>query len=322
VANIHKVVSLESLFEEEIDDETELKNNNPTLSNEEYHWKPTFIIRPSARSIDEEEIKLTLQISTNNPLSSRSRSPCFYESIEETIDENLLPADSLRRDQRRNRPMTTKQTTVTLSLETNSPITSRKVSARNAKLEKIDSIEIEENPSRTGKYNNEFPLRFNSSSFTVNLLSIIGINRLPNGSSNETSGYGSSSSSRSPSPTPSNFNLIIPTANRNISKGKRTSSQMTINIQSLNDFYRLELPTDATLQELYHIMKQQFQQKKQLENYSNRTHILLLFNRRMHIFRHVDIENERINTFLSLNSLSSKANGNNSKGLFGNHTII
>jgi hypothetical protein len=81
---------------------------------------------------------------------------------------------------------------------------------------------------------------------------------------------------------------------------------MTINIQTLHDNYSLVLSTDATLKQLHHMIKQELQQQHQLEKYSNHTHTLLFFNYRMHIFKNIDIENERINTFLSL-----KINDNN-----------
>jgi hypothetical protein len=85
---------------------------------------------------------------------------------------------------------------------------------------------------------------------------------------------------------------------------------MTVHIQTLHNIYILELPTDATLKQLHRLLKQQLQQQSQLEKYSNRTHTLLFFNFRMHIFKNIDIENEHLNTFVSLNALLLKPNPN------------
>ena len=139
-------------------------------------------------------------------------------------------------------------------------------------------------------------------------LSIIENNRLPNDSSYATSGYSSTSSRRSSSPSLSNLNLIIPVTNRDTPKQTGTSSQITVTIQTFNDTYVVELPSDSTLKQLIYTMKRKLQQQSQSEKYTNCTHMLLFFNYRMHIFRNIDIENERIKTFLALKTLRLKTN--------------
>lgn len=296
---IHKVLSLNNLYEEDIVDETE-SNINSAVPNEGYHWKPTIIYISPARSINEEEINFSLQTSINNPLSSRSKLPNLNGSIERIIDEQSrrvetpafssdvqpaypnglsMNADYQGTPRGRSRSAATKQTIVTFSVQRNSPNTSL---TRKNVIDRVDSIEAKEKPLN------------------------IGNNRLRNDSSGPTSGYSSSSSSRSSSPGLSNFNLIVPTTNRDIPKRTGKSSYMNIDIQTLNENYSLELSYDATLKQLHRLMKQQLQQQNQLEKYSNRTHTILFFNFRMHIFKNLDIENEHINTFLSL-----KTNDNN-----------
>ena len=113
-------------------------------------------------------------------------------------------------------------------------------------------------------------------------------------SSNETSGYSSTSSSRSSSPEVSNFYLLVPTANRDLSKNNGSSSDITIQVQTLNDYHIIHLPATATLKFFSQFVKQQ------LLRHDHRTHTLLYFNYRMHIFRNTDIDNEQLSTFLTL----------------------
>jgi hypothetical protein len=70
--------------------------------------------------------------------------------------------------------------------------------------------------------------------------------------------------------------------------------------------YSFELASNTTLKQLHYIIKQRLQSEK----YSSRTHKLLFFNHRMHIFKNIDIENEYITTFLSLNTFTSPTNHN------------
>jgi len=169
---IHKVLSINSLFEEDIEDETETKAKSSTISNEAYHWKPTTIIYLSpGRSVDDEEINLSLQTSTNNPLSSRSKLPSLNEPIDQAIDEHSLSvrtppfstdvqpvyptvlsmnADSRQTIRYSSRSPVRKQTTVKLSLQRNASLTRKKI------IERIDSVEIEENLLNTGKYKHNF----------------------------------------------------------------------------------------------------------------------------------------------------------------------
>jgi hypothetical protein len=169
---IHKVLSINNLFEEDIEDETETKAKSSTISNEAYHWKPTTIIYLSpGRSVDDEEINLSLQTSTNNPLSSRSKLLSLNEPIDQTIDEHShsvptppfstdvqpvyptilsMNADSRQIIRYSSRSPVRKQTTVKLSLQRNASLTRKKI------IERIDSVEIEENLLNTGKYKYNF----------------------------------------------------------------------------------------------------------------------------------------------------------------------
>jgi hypothetical protein len=157
---IHKVLSFNNLFEEDIEDETESNCKSSSVSNEEYHWKPTTIIYIApARSIDE-EINLSLQTSTNIPQSSRSKLPSSTESLNQTIVEHShgLPSPLFSTVVQPTYPaglsMTAtdfrtarQQTTVKLSLQKNTPLT------RTRMKDRIDSIE---DLSDTGKYNYNF----------------------------------------------------------------------------------------------------------------------------------------------------------------------
>jgi hypothetical protein len=155
---IHKVLSLNNLFEEDIEDETESNCKNSSVSIEEYHWKPTttIIYITPARSIDE-DINLSLQTSTNIPLSSRSKLPSSTESINLTNAEQSHAPSSphFSTDVQPTYPAglsvsatdlrtTGQQKTVKFSLQRNTPIT------RTTMKEKVDSVE---DLSDTGKYN-------------------------------------------------------------------------------------------------------------------------------------------------------------------------
>jgi hypothetical protein len=70
---IYRVLSLNNLFEEDIEDETESKSKSSIVLNEGYHWKPTILYASPARSVDEEE-KI-------NPLSLRKTSPVAVRNI-------------------------------------------------------------------------------------------------------------------------------------------------------------------------------------------------------------------------------------------------
>jgi hypothetical protein len=157
---IHKVLSFNNLLEEDIEDETESNCKNSSVSIEEYHWKPTTIIYITpAKSIDE-DINLSLQTSTNIPLSSRSKLPSSTESINQTIIEqsHALPSPHFSTEVQPTYPVglsatandlrtARQQTTVKLSLQRNTPFT------RTTTKEKVDTIE---NLSDTGEYNYNF----------------------------------------------------------------------------------------------------------------------------------------------------------------------
>lgn len=312
LAKVRRISSVDNFIEEDIEDETE-SNVNSTVSNEGYHWKPTKAIpyKSPARSIDEEEINLSLQISINSPLSSRIKSSRLHSSIERITDEHsqdiktppfssevhpAFPSNlSVNTDsqQNRSRSPNRRQATVTFSLRNHSPATS--LTRKNVTI-RTNSIERKEKSQNAVHYR----------SMTEN-------NLLPNDSSGPTSGYSSTSSSRSTSPSLDNFNLMVPVTNRDILKRTGTSSYTNIYIQTLNDSYFVELPVDGSLKQLYRLIKQQ---EYQFENYSNRTHTLLLFNSRMHIFKNLDIENEYVNTFLSL-----KTNNNDNNPDFFVYTL-
>ena len=64
---IHKVLSLNDLFEEEIEDETELHSKRSTVSNEAFRWKPTIIYLSPATSVTDEQINLSIHTSISRP---------------------------------------------------------------------------------------------------------------------------------------------------------------------------------------------------------------------------------------------------------------
>jgi hypothetical protein len=165
---IHKVLSLNNLLEEDIEDETESKPKSSSLVNEGYHWKPTIIYISPARSVDEEELNFSVQTSANNPLSVRSKLPSSNESIDRTIGEYLqtpsfstevqpaYPAglsmneNSLETARYRSRSLTRKRTTVKLSLQRNSPSVVRSASLARTYTNNItDSLEKLSNTGNT-----------------------------------------------------------------------------------------------------------------------------------------------------------------------------
>jgi hypothetical protein len=165
---IHRVSSLDDLWEQEIEDTTESKGQNSIVSNDEYHWKPTINIFISPiRPIDDEEISITLQTSTDNPLTSRSKPPFLNEPINNEHSNSVptlpfstkvqpayLAGSSINADSpRRSRSPAIKQTTIRLFLERNSPVTTRRTpSVKKTLLQKIESLETEDNLHDPGKH--------------------------------------------------------------------------------------------------------------------------------------------------------------------------
>jgi hypothetical protein len=169
VTNIHRVSSLTKLWEQEIEDETESGVNNTTVSNEEYHWKPTInIFISSVRPIEDEETDVTIQTSNNNLLTPRFKLPSLNESTDQTTNQNSHPAPTLpfstevqpahpfalsinTNSPRTGRSPTRNQRTINLLLESHSPVTARNTPlVRKNILEKTDSIENLHNTGKDG----------------------------------------------------------------------------------------------------------------------------------------------------------------------------
>lgn len=126
---VHKVLSLEQLYEEEIEDETELHSKRSTISNEGFQWKPTIIYISPAPSVNDEQINLSFQTSLS--------SPPFSQVVQPTDCTNSLTTTN-------NRSPSRPQATVKLSVQRNSSLTNADMK------DKVDSIE---NLSETGNSN-------------------------------------------------------------------------------------------------------------------------------------------------------------------------
>ena len=131
---VHKVLSLDQLYEEEIEDETELHSKRSTISNEGFQWKPTIIYISPASSVNDEKINLSFQTSLS--------SPPFSEVVQPTYSANLLTTTN-------NRSPIRQQATVKLSVQRNSSLPTADVK------DKVDSIE---NLSETG--NSNYPIHY------------------------------------------------------------------------------------------------------------------------------------------------------------------
>ena len=168
---INRILSLNELYEEEIEDETKSKVYKTSISNEGYHWKPTIIVIKPADPVHE-EISFTLQTSTNNSLSSQLKPSSLNDSVDSMIDErsrSVLPmpfssrvrptystslsmnADSTLTVEHRGRSPMKRQRNLKLSAEKASAVTTRNASTSKHILEKLDATEIKENPLNTGK---------------------------------------------------------------------------------------------------------------------------------------------------------------------------
>lgn len=80
---IHKVSSLNDLYEEDIEDETELHSNRSAVSHEAFQWKPKTIIHISpATSVTDEQINVSVH-------TSISRIPTLTVPINRTIQEPI-----------------------------------------------------------------------------------------------------------------------------------------------------------------------------------------------------------------------------------------
>lgn len=261
LTTIYKVPSRDSVFDEIIEDETETICQSSIVSNDNFQWKSPVIARhPMVRSVDEEEPHLSPK------LSARRAMLPIEIPVDETLNGLPMMASHSRRNRFRSCSPVRHPTTFTISVSMNSPVSVRKNSAiRTESKERLDR------------------------------------NRLPIGSSNETSGYDSSTSSRSSSPDLLDFTIMVPAANRDMPKRTSASStQMPIQVRTLDDVYSLSLTPETALGQLHNLMKQQLKQSSQPNKYSNRTHRLLFFNHRMHIFKNIDIDNERIDTIIKL----------------------
>lgn len=155
---IHKVLSLDQLYEEEIEDETEPPSNRSIVSTEGFQWKPTIIYIAPAPSVNDEQINLSFQASMNSPSSSRSRPSTLIEPIDRTTHEPTsstlsppfsravqptMPSNPLRITNNRS-PIRQQQATVTLSVQRNSPLTT---------VDITNKVNSTENLSDTGNLN-------------------------------------------------------------------------------------------------------------------------------------------------------------------------
>lgn len=74
---------------------------------------------------------------------------------------------------------------------------------------------------------------------------------------------------------------------------------MKVNVQTLHAMYTVTIPYNATIKRLRYHLWNELESNKKAENCTRKSHILLLFNHRMHIFYSNTSETELVSTFLA-----------------------